>query len=233
LREYPLATHSFVEAVRCGDVVAVRALLAAAPELVAAARKLTGESIVLPAVYRCRLDVAVLVAERTELDAFEAAAVGCIPRLVSLLDVTPTIVRERMPNGWTIAHLAAFAGQSTALRQILDAGGDPNATVRDAMANTPLHLAVTGVVNPSVIELLIRRGATPNARAASGITPLHNAASRGAATAIELLLRFGADPSAHMDTGQTPAMIASAKNHTIIARRLRDAERRAAAVVAH
>jgi ankyrin repeat protein len=82
-----------------------------------------------------------------------------------------------------------------------------------------------------VIELLVRRGATPNARAASGITPLHNAASRGAAPAVEALLRLGADPSAHMDTGQTPAMIASAKNHTIIARRLRDAERRGLAAV--
>jgi Ankyrin repeats (3 copies) len=232
LREFPLATHAFVEAVRCGDIVAVRALLTAAPELVSAARKMTGESIVLPAVYRRRLDVAVLVAERTELDAFEAAAVGCIPRLVTLLDSNPTIVRERMPNGWTITHLAAFAGQASALRRLLDAGGDPHASVRDAMANTPLHLAVTGVCNPTVIELLIRRGATPNARAASGITPLHNAASRGAAAAVELLLRLGADPAAHMDTGQTPAMIASAMNHTIIARRLRDAERRAMAAVA-
>jgi len=226
VREYPLATHAFVEAVHCGDIVAVRALLAAAPELVSAARKMTGESIVLPAVFRRRLDVAVLVAERTELDAFEAAAVGCIPRLVALLETNPTIVRERMANGWTIAHLAAFAGQSVALRRVLDAGADPNASVRDAMANTPLHLAVTGVCNPTVIELLVRRGATPNARAASGITPLHNAASRGAAQAVDTLLRLGADPASHMDTGQTPAMIASAKNHTIIARRLRDAERR-------
>jgi hypothetical protein len=64
VREFPLATHAFVEAVRCGDIVAVRALLAAAPELVPAARKMTGESIVLPAVFRRRLDVAVLVAER-------------------------------------------------------------------------------------------------------------------------------------------------------------------------
>jgi len=52
LREYPLATHAFVEAVRCGDIVAVRALLAAAPELVPAARKMTGESIVRRAVFR-------------------------------------------------------------------------------------------------------------------------------------------------------------------------------------
>jgi uncharacterized protein len=150
---------------------------------------------------------------------------------VTLLETTPTIVRQRMENGWTIAHLAAFAGQSVALRRVIDAGADPNATVRDAMANTPLHLAVTGVCNPSVIELLVRRGAMPNARAASGITPLHNAASRGLAQAIEVLLRLGADPAAHMDTGQTPAMIASAKNHTIIARRLRDAERRSVAAV--
>src|SRR5215475_552624 len=105
VREFPLATHAFVEAVRHGDIVAVRALLQAAPELVPAARKMTGESIVLPAVFRRRLDVAVLVAERTELDAFEAAAVGCIPRLVTLLESNPAIVRERMANGWTIAHL--------------------------------------------------------------------------------------------------------------------------------
>lgn len=233
MREFPLATHAFVEAVRHGDLVAVRALLQAAPELVSAARKMTGESIVLPAVFRRRLDVAVLVAERTELDAFEAAAVGCIPRLVALLETNPAIIRERMSNGWTIAHLAAFAGQSVALRRVLDAGADPSATVRDAMANTPLHLAVTGVCNPTVIELLVRRGASPNARAASGITPLHNAASRGAAQAVDLLLHLGADPAAHMDTGQTPAMIASAKNHTIIARRLRDAERRPVPSLTH
>ncbi len=229
MRDFPLATNAFVEAVRHGDLIAVRALLAAAPELASAARRATGESMVLPAIYKGRLDVAVLVAERTDLDAFEAAAVGAIPRLDALLGAEPSLVHARLANGWMMLHLAAFAGQASAVRRVLDAGANPNAAIADAMVNTPLHLAVTGIGNPTVIEILISRGALPNARASAGITPLHNAAARGTVALIDALLRLGADPTIRMDSDQTPAMVASAKGHTIVARRLRDAGRKGTA----
>ena len=220
--------EALIDAVRCGDLVALRALLTVAPHVVGEARTITGKSQILAAVARGRLDVASLLAQHVAaLDVYEAAVVGHTTRLAAVLEDTPDSITTFSVDGWTALHLAAFAGQTAATRSLLDAGSDVNGISSNSMASAPLHTATSGAATPAVVTLLLDRGAAPSMRAAGGITPLHNAAARGAANIVDLLLARGADPTALMETGQSPGMIAVAKGHSLLARRIRDAERAA------
>ena len=218
--------EALIDAVRCGDLVALRALLTVAPHVVSEARTTTGKSQILVAVTRGRLDVASLLAQHAvSLDIFEAAVVGHTTRMAALLDETPATITAVSDEGWTALHLGAFAGQTVVTRNLLDAGADANGISSNSMASMPLHTATSGAAALPVVSLLLERGALAGARAAGGITALHNAAARGATAIADLLLAHGADPAALMDTGQSPAMIAVAKGHSLLARRIRDAER--------
>ncbi len=67
----------------------------------------------------------------------------------------------------------------------------------------PLHWAVwSGSVEAA--EVLLARGADPNARTAMGHTPLHWAAGSRDLEMARLLLRYGADPDAEDHLGHTP-----------------------------
>jgi ankyrin repeat protein len=220
--------EALIDAVRCGDLVALRALLTVAPHVVAEARATSGKSQILAAAARGRLDVAALLAQHAEsLDVFEAAVVGHTTRLGAVLDETPDSRAAFSTDGWAALHLAAFAGQTVSARRLLDAGADVNVVSINTMATTPLHTASSGAATTAVVELLLARGASTNARAAGGVTPLHNAAARGMTSIAEMLLAHGADPAAVMGTGQSAAMIAAAKGHSLLARRIRDLERAA------
>jgi ankyrin repeat protein len=218
--------EALIDAVRCGDLVALRALLTVAPHVVTEARAATGRSQILAAVARGRLDVASLLAQHADtLDVFEAAVVGHTTPLSAMLTDAPASIAAFSEDGWTALHLAAFTGQTIAARSLLDAGADANAISSNAMASAPLHTAASGAAITAVISLLLERGASTHTRAAGGVTPLHSAAARGSMPIVDLLLAHGADPSALMDTGQSPAMIAAARGHSLLARRIRDVEK--------
>jgi cytohesin len=131
------------------------------------------------------------------------------PSIVSLLLDHGASIADTDPNGETPLHRladmrrvpAAEAGQMATL--LLDLGADANARNWDHV--TPLHQAVRAR-NLGVVEVLLARGADPNARDKSrGSTPLRRAVSAtGAggtagsadlmAPLTRLLLRYGADP---------------------------------------
>ena len=71
------------------------------------------------------------------------------------------------------------------------------AGARNASGATGLHLAVD---HPTVVRLLLDRGADPNARDTDdNVTPLHVAAARGAIESVRALLDAGADVHGHGD----------------------------------
>jgi ankyrin repeat protein/beta-lactamase regulating signal transducer with metallopeptidase domain len=124
---------------------------------------------------------------------------------------------------------AVRAGDVAALRQVLEAGADPDETgamamaleagnpvvvrvlleagaelnVRDDQGMTPLHRTVTGS-DAETLQLLLEHGADVDARNPSGVTPLLAAVSAGAEAAVEVLLAAGADPNAADNTGRVP-----------------------------
>ena len=89
---------------------------------------------------------------------------------------------------------------------------DPNQV--DRKENTPLHYSAAYAL-PEITMILLLNGANPNARNASGQTPLHQAASvhpaRKETTAA--LLAAGADPNIQDGIGMTPLHTAAELNN--------------------
>ena len=76
-------------------------------------------------------------------------------------------------------------------RWFLDQGVDPNFVGGDA-GESSLHVAVRSGGGPELLQLLVDRGADPNARDAAGVTPLAAARARSHRTAVEFLSGIGA-----------------------------------------
>ena len=69
---------------------------------------------------------------------------------------------------------------------------------------TALHLAARKSDNKETVNLLLRKGANPDAKDKIGNTPLHWAVRHGQIETIELLLAGNADPNARNNQGETP-----------------------------
>jgi ankyrin repeat protein len=206
--------------VRDGDEAAPLARLAADPS-VAAARDATGVSLVLFCLYHGRGELARALAEaRSDLDVFEAAALGCDARLAELLAADDGAgARAWSADGFTALHFAAFFGRVGAARLLVEEGADPTAVARNAMAVQPLHSAAAGR-HAAVVDALLRAGADPNARQHGGWTPLQAAAAHGDAATVDLLLAAGADSSLTNDAGRRAADLAREQGHADLAARL-------------
>jgi uncharacterized protein len=194
------AAVSLLDAVRTGDVAAVRAGLAADPAL-AGARDEHGISALLLACYH-RQDAVrdALLAAGHVPDVLEAAAVGDVRALEAQLAADPAAVGARAPDGFTPLHYAAFFGGAAAVEVLLAAGADPDAEA-GAGALRPLHSAAAAR-DLEAARRLLEAGADPDARQAGGYTALHAAAQHDDVALAELLLRHGADPAVTTDDGR-------------------------------
>ena len=152
------------------------------------ARNRAVPSELMQALYSRRHDdVKRLLADEPDLDVFEAAALGKVPRLRNLVQADPTLTACWSEDGFTPLHLAAFFGQLASVRWLVDEGADVNAASRNDMGVQPLHSAAAAQ-SIDVCNLLLERGADPNARQASGDTPL-GAARHSGNDELERLLR--------------------------------------------
>jgi ankyrin len=92
------------------------------------------------------------------------------------------------------------------IRELLDRGADPNATLADG--STALHWAAQAE-KTDAIEHLLAAGASPNAVDRYGVTPLYLAAENGNTDIIRRLLDAGAPADARAPTDETLLMLAT------------------------
>jgi ankyrin repeat protein len=214
---------ALLDAIRANAGHSVSEILDESPNLIHTPDA-SGLTPVRAALYHGAEDALALLRERgVELDAVEAAALGEHERLEEIAALDPGAIRDPGCDGWTPLHMAAFFGRPETVSLLLSIGADVNAPSGNREANSALHAAIAGRANPAVVGRLLEGGASPNARAALGVTPLHLAGSRGDLAVIELLVRRGATTS-RTDNGQTPADIAQERGHPEAACRLRELE---------
>src|SRR5438309_7901453 len=113
------------DAIRQGDADQVRALLAADPAL-ADSRTPEGATPVLWAVYTRHVELAPLLLAGRPADFFEACALGDAARAAELLAADPALADQHSADGFTGLGFACFFGHEELVRQVLEAGADPN-----------------------------------------------------------------------------------------------------------
>lgn len=193
-----------IEAIRAGDLEALRAVLSADPSL-ASQTSDEGVPAVLLALYHRRQDMVELLLEAgAEVDFFTACALGRESLVAQRLDADPRLLSAHSPDGWTGLHLAAFFGRTGAVRLLLERGADPTALSTNASANLPLHAAAAGR-SVELVRILLDAGTPPDAAQHGGFTALHSAAQNRDQAMIDLLLARGADLHAAAGDGRTPA----------------------------
>ena len=210
------------EAIEGGDAGLVSKLIQANPGA-SRARHQNGVSSVLWALYYGQPVIAGLLAEgRSDLDIFEAAALGHVDRLATLLNENPENANAWAVDGFQPLGLACFFAQPTASRLLLEAGAKIDSPSRNRSAVMPLHSAVAAG-QLEIARILLRRGAPVNARQAQEFTPLHSAAQNGQLDMVNLLLVYGADVNVTATNGKSPLDLALEGNHTEVGEQLKQA----------
>lgn len=193
---------SIFDAIDAGDAERVRELAHAQPEVLRA-RDGEGATPVLRAQYTGRIDIVEeLRRARSELDVWEAAAVGAAERVRELVAADPSLVDAFAPDGFHPLGLAAFFGHVDVVRLLLDAGADATVVARNERIRvTGLHAAAAGN-HTQIARLLLEAGAPVDAEQPGGFTALHSAAQNGNAELVRLLLEHGADPDKRTADGR-------------------------------
>ena len=178
------------------------------------------KSAILSALYNRQAEEAQRLAEgAAELTIWEAAALGRVDALDTLLDRDGALVNAFGADGNVPLGLAAFFGKLEAMRRLLDRGADVGLAARNVMNVQPLHAAVAAR-SAEGVAMLLGRGADVNARQQVAYTPLMGAASGGRDDIADLLLKRGADPSLVSEDGKTAATVAAEHGHTGMAAKL-------------
>ncbi|KRA47579.1 ankyrin repeat domain-containing protein [Pseudoxanthomonas sp. Root630] len=136
-----------------------------------------------------------------------AAGNGDAASVAALLRYPTMTLRETLNAsycGMTPLYMAASSGSVDAVTALLRAGAE---TETDTVAH-PLHVAAEQA-RPDVLAALLENGAQPNAPDANGATALHVAARKGNVAHVRLLADAGADPEARDALGRTPREVAA------------------------
>jgi uncharacterized protein len=197
-------------AINAGDAVKVRELIAQRPDA-AQARNSAGVSALMQARYENKMEIVELLRNSAgELDVFEAAALGDIPRLSALLADDSGQVNARSGDGFTPLHLACFFLQPDAAEFLVRHGADANAVTPGRIG--VIHSAAASR-NATMLKLVLDAGANPNLQQQGGYTALHEAAMHNSPERAQALLDAGADPSIRSDDGLTAAEMATRKGN--------------------
>lgn len=207
---------AFFEAIRAGDLAAVKSLLEADASL-ASTRSDSGVSGVLMAVYMGRGEIRdFLIAKGAVLELPEAAAVGNLGRVRELIEKNTVQANTMSADGFPVIALAAFLGHLEIVQYLSAHGADINA----AATNGSGYNALTGAVTSghvAVVQWLLEHGANANYRYSAGYSPLLTAAANGRLDIAKLLLAQGADPHATTNDGKSPLSLAIERNHPEVA----------------
>jgi ankyrin repeat protein/beta-lactamase regulating signal transducer with metallopeptidase domain len=117
----------------------------------------------------------------------------------------PALVPAAAPMRDALALAAVRTGDLAVLRQVLDAGADPEEAGQDGQR--PLMVAVDAD-NADMARALLEAGADVNVHDGHGATPLQRAVAGSRSDMVQVLLQHGPDTEARDRDGNTPLLAA-------------------------
>jgi uncharacterized protein YndB with AHSA1/START domain len=151
-----------------------------------------GTSPVREALYRGDRDAAEAAAAGTQLDVFDAAALGQAERVRELLDAEPGLVDTLSDDGFTPLHLACFSGGADVVGVLVERGAPLERLAEAPFARVrPLGTAAFAG-NAEAARILLEAGADPNGTDAGEHRPLQTAEAKGDEELARLLREHGA-----------------------------------------
>ncbi len=202
-----MTVQAFQEAVKKGDLPAVKRAVGEDAALLNATNEAGQSSFLLAKYYRQPQIAEYLLSLGPKLDVFGKCVAGQVSEALAEIDRDASLLGAHNSDGWTPLHLAAFFGHPELAKGLLNRGADIEAPSTNAMQNTPLHAAAAGG-SAALVELLLASGAKVNAKQHGGWTALHSAAQAGNLDMARLLLAHDADPQARADNNQLPLDLA-------------------------
>jgi len=207
------AGDRLIDAVRAGDLAAVRAALESGAVDMAAAEP-DGTTALHVAVQRGHLELATLLISRGAIvDA--ATRYGVKPlylaaergdaRIVETLIEGGADVNAATPQGVTPLMVAARTGQPETVAVLLGRGARASVNVQEGWRGQSALMWAAGEGHVPVIRQLAAAGADLQARSKSGFTPVLFAVRNGHLPAIEALLTLGANPNDRVERQQAQA----------------------------
>jgi ankyrin repeat protein len=204
------------EAIRSGDLTAVKSLVRADASLASATND-SGVSSVLTAVYMGHGEIRdFLIASGATLGLPEAAVIGNLARVRELVENGHVAANSFSPDGFPVVALAAFLGHLQVVQYLAAHGADLDVAATNGSGYNVLTGAVTGG-HVAVVQWLLEHGANANYRYSAGYSPLLTAAANGRLDIAKLLLAHGADPRAATNDGKTALSLAKERNHPEVA----------------
>lgn len=213
-------TQLFFDAIRAGDVAAVRALLDQDSTLIGA-KNAQSQSPVLFSIYNRQKEIRdFLVSRGAVLELHEAAAAGDLQRVKELVEKDAALARSYSPDGFPVVALAAVFGNFEITKYLHAKGADINAAATNGSGYNALSGTVTSG-HTEIVKWLLENGAEPNYRYSNNYSPLLNAAANGHLEILKLLQARGADLHAKTSDGKNALAYAEERKHTAIAEYLR------------
>jgi ankyrin repeat protein len=213
-------SHHIFDMIRRGQTAELAADLETDPSS-AAARDAQGVSALIWSIYTHQTEIRDrILAHLSELDIFEAAAIGDTQCREALALADPATINTLSGDGWTPLHLAAAFAEPETVKLLLERAADVHAWSQNPLKNQPLHACIALGQSLESVKLLIDAGADVNTAQTAGYTPLHQAAAGGKKEVVLLLLERGANPNATSDEGKKAADYARERNHAEIATQL-------------
>nr|XP_022290986.1 SH3 and multiple ankyrin repeat domains protein 1-like isoform X4 [Crassostrea virginica] len=116
----------------------------------------------------------------------------------------------RNKKGQTALHVAVVAGNTEALKTLLDLGVSPN--MKDSRSLTPLYYTVSHCTSPTCMEMLLQERAFIGAQDEQGWFEIHHACRQGLVQHLEHLLFYGADMDVQNASGNTALHVCALHN---------------------
>jgi uncharacterized protein len=155
-------------------------------------------SEILQALYRGDAATARELARGTELDVFEAAALGETARIRQLVDDDPALANAFGADGFHPLGLACFFGHVDTARVLLEHGAEVDALSKNEHIQTAaIHAAAASDTDEAtryeLVKLVLDHGGDPNLAQGGGFRAIDAARQNGDERVERLLKQRGAD----------------------------------------